>query len=59
MALICILRYFKIALILSILRNCKTYLHDWQCVSEPPRGRVSAELSKSVERKGAMCVVPV
>ena len=28
-----------------------------QCVSEPPRGRVSAELSKPVERKGAMCVV--
>ena len=30
-----------------------------QCVSEPPRGRVSAELSKPVERKGAMCVVLV
>ena len=29
----------------------------FQCVSEPPRGRVSAELSKPVERKGAMCVV--
>ena len=28
-----------------------------QCESEPPRGRVSAELSKPVERKGAMCVV--
>ena len=28
-----------------------------QCVSEPPSGRVSAELSKPVERKGAMCVV--
>ena len=30
-----------------------------QCVSEPLRGRVSAELSKPVERKGAMCVVLV
>ena len=30
-----------------------------QCVSESPRGRVSAELSKPVERKGAMCVVLV
>ena len=27
--------------------------------SEPPRGRVSAELSKPVKRKGAMCVVLV
>ena len=36
----------------SIYRNS-------QCVSEPPRGRVSAELSKPVERKGAMCVVLV
>ena len=30
-----------------------------QCVSEPCKGRVSAELSKPVERKGAMCVVIV
>ena len=38
----------------------KGYLSDKpQCVSEPPRGRVSAELSKPVERKGAMCVVLV
>ena len=33
--------------------------YTFQCVSEPPRGRVSAELSKPVERKGAMCVVLV
>ena len=35
------------------------YMSDSQCVSEPPRGRVSAELSKPVKRKGAMCVVLV
>ena len=35
------------------------YVKMNQCVSEPPRGRVSAELSKPVERKGAMCVVLV
>ena len=34
-------------------------VQEVQCVSEPPRGRVSAELSKPVERKGAMCVVLV
>ena len=28
---------------------------ECQCVLKPPRGRVSAELSKPVERKGAMC----
>ena len=31
----------------------------YECVSEPPRGRVSAELSKPVKRKGAMCIVLV
>ena len=35
-------------------------VQEVQCVSEPPRGRVSAELSKPVERKGALwCVVLV
>ena len=49
--------------------NMITYAFKWissvnfilvyQCVSEPCRGRVSAELSKPVERKGAMGVVLV
>ena len=29
----------------------------YQCVPEPARGRVSAELSKPVERKGAICAL--
>ena len=44
---------------INILARRKYYLPAFQCISEPPRGRVSAELSKPVERKGAMCVVLV
>ena len=39
--------------------HIQNILRSSQCISEPPRGRVSAELSKPVERKGAMCVVLV
>ena len=38
----------------------KQIINPWcKCVFEPPRGRVSEELSKPVKRKGAMCVVLV
>ena len=48
-----ILRNNFIILVNGLDFNHKKY------VSEPHRGRVSAELSKPVERKGAMCVVLV
>ena len=44
----------------DLIKKClDDLIRKYQCVSEPPRGRVSAELSKPVERKGAMCVVLV
>ena len=46
--------FLKVSIILaeiSVFYNIYNFLI--QCVSEPPRGRVSAELSKPVERKGA------
>ena len=47
------------AVLIILKPNVSNNNKIFQCVSEPPRGRLSAELSKPVERKGAMCVVLV